>query len=99
MEMLSVLKKMIPTSGNDRKAQEKLPFPPGNRWEMEAVLRGGRSRNYLGDFWRFPTGKNRNLAGRQRKFSGIEYCFDELVGIPRNRLFPCRVLSDLGNRR
>ncbi len=45
---------MIPTSGNDRKAQKKSPFPAGNRWKTEAVLRAGRSRNYLGDFRRFP---------------------------------------------
>jgi hypothetical protein len=35
---------MIPTSGNRRKAQEKSPFPAGNRWKTEAVLRAERHR-------------------------------------------------------
>ncbi len=44
---------MIPTSGNDREAQEKSPFPsekPRKSIENGSSNPGGRSWHYLGDF-------------------------------------------------
>jgi hypothetical protein len=58
--------------------------------ETEAVFRAGRYSDFSGDFRPFPTRKKRSLVGRDRKMrkcSDPEYCFHEIIGIPRTDRF------------
>ncbi len=86
---------MILTSGTGLKAQGKSLFPAGkprNWWKTEALLRAGRSRNYPATSSRFPSERTGIWPAGTGKISGSEYCFHEIAGIPRKRLFPCRTV-------